>query len=65
MTPDADRLSLKEMVKQLDSDLIEQVLAVHSSKVRKIAKIEDRGVQAVPDLPEVSLPKNNLKQRST
>ena len=54
MTTDADRLGLKDMLKQLDTDLIEQVLAVHSSQVRKVGKIEDRGVQAVPDVPEVN-----------
>lgn len=59
MSPDsAERVALKDMLRQLDTDLIEQVLSVHSSQVRKIAKLEHRGVQV--EVPDLDLPNNSV-----
>ena len=59
MSPDsAERVALKDMLKQLDTDLIEQVLSVHSSQVRKIAKLEHRGVQV--EVPDLDLPNSSV-----
>ncbi len=60
MSPISDQVPLKELLRQFDSDLVNQVLTLNASKVRKVAEITDKEVQAVQEVNQNSPTQANL-----